>query len=228
MSSAGGLQVAGNMISFRLSPRFCYFRFSPINKLNLTQLIRKSVFVCLSCNNASLQYILNCWKACSCTFQMVPHLPRSRTAARRPAMTALHCQAHLRWCRQHLLWNSNMWRNIMFSDESRFCQKMCRTFADCCTDRVTCLGGGSVMVWDGISLSGRTRLLIFSSLEVHVLFHQTSIIQSTKQLQTTVNSKIQLFGIDRGNLSHFSWVQPTYSALLLIPQMHVPHKWGTI
>ena len=35
-----------------------------------------------------------------------------------------------------------------------------------------------------------------------------------------------LFG--RGDLSHFSWAQPTYSALLLIPQMHVPHKCGTI
>ena len=46
---------------------------------------------------------------------------RSHRAARRPAMTALHLQARLRWCRQHVHWNLNMWRNVMFSDESRFC-----------------------------------------------------------------------------------------------------------
>uniref|UniRef100_A0A3Q3F080 Transposase Tc1-like domain-containing protein n=1 Tax=Labrus bergylta TaxID=56723 RepID=A0A3Q3F080_9LABR len=34
-------------------------------------------------------------------------------AARRPAMTALHCQAHLRWCRQLLHWNLNLWRNVI-------------------------------------------------------------------------------------------------------------------
>uniref|UniRef100_A0A8C4ZZL8 Transposase Tc1-like domain-containing protein n=1 Tax=Gadus morhua TaxID=8049 RepID=A0A8C4ZZL8_GADMO len=46
---------------------------------------------------------------------------RSHRAARNPAMTALHRQAHLRWCRQHMHWNLNMWRKVMFSDESRFC-----------------------------------------------------------------------------------------------------------
>uniref|UniRef100_A0A8C4ZZQ5 Transposase Tc1-like domain-containing protein n=1 Tax=Gadus morhua TaxID=8049 RepID=A0A8C4ZZQ5_GADMO len=46
---------------------------------------------------------------------------RSHRAARSPAMTALQRQARLRWCRQHVHWNLNMWRNVMFSDESRFC-----------------------------------------------------------------------------------------------------------
>ncbi|GLD48602.1 caspase-13-like protein [Lates japonicus] len=67
-------------------------------------------------------------------------------------MTALHCQARLRWCRQHVHWNLNMWSNVMFSDESRFCLQLdrrvkvwrrCRErYADCCTDRVTSFGGG--------------------------------------------------------------------------------------
>uniref|UniRef100_A0A3Q3NBJ3 Transposase Tc1-like domain-containing protein n=1 Tax=Labrus bergylta TaxID=56723 RepID=A0A3Q3NBJ3_9LABR len=42
-----------------------------------------------------------------------------RRAARRPAMTAFHCQARLLWCLQHVHWNLNMWRNVMFSDEYR-------------------------------------------------------------------------------------------------------------
>uniref|UniRef100_A0A8P4G4U6 Tc1-like transposase DDE domain-containing protein n=1 Tax=Dicentrarchus labrax TaxID=13489 RepID=A0A8P4G4U6_DICLA len=33
-------------------------------------------------------------------------------------------------------------------------------YADCCTDRITSLGGGSVMVWGGISLTGKTGLVI--------------------------------------------------------------------
>uniref|UniRef100_A0A8C5A5A7 Transposase Tc1-like domain-containing protein n=1 Tax=Gadus morhua TaxID=8049 RepID=A0A8C5A5A7_GADMO len=44
---------------------------------------------------------------------------RSHRAARSPATTALHRQARLHWC--HVHWNLNMWGNIMFSDESRFC-----------------------------------------------------------------------------------------------------------
>uniref|UniRef100_A0A667ZNY4 Transposase Tc1-like domain-containing protein n=1 Tax=Myripristis murdjan TaxID=586833 RepID=A0A667ZNY4_9TELE len=95
----------------------------------------------------------------------------SQRAARRPAMTALHRQARLRWCQQHVHWNLNMWRNVMFSDESRFClrhldrrvkawRRRGERYADCCTDRVTSFGGVSVMVWGGISLTGKTRLVI--------------------------------------------------------------------
>ena len=68
-------------------------------------------------------------------------------------------------------WNLNMWRNVMFSDESRFClqqldhrvkvwRRRGERYADCCTDRVTSFGGGSVMVWGSISLTGKTRLVI--------------------------------------------------------------------
>ena len=59
----------------------------------------------------------------------------------------------------------------MFSDESRFClrkldgrikvwRRAGERFADCCTDRVTSFNGGSVMVWGGISLRGKTNLVI--------------------------------------------------------------------
>lgn len=55
----------------------------------------------------------------------------------------------------------------MFSDESRFClqELVCTVkvwrgygecYADCCTDRVAAFGGDSVMVWGGISLTGKT------------------------------------------------------------------------
>ncbi|KAL7847059.1 hypothetical protein SRHO_G00220390 [Serrasalmus rhombeus] len=96
---------------------------------------------------------------------------RSHLAARRPAMTALHCQARLLWCQQHVHWNLNMWRNVMFSDEFRFYlqqldhrvkvwRRRGERYADCCTDRLTSFGRGSVMVWGSISLTGKTRLVI--------------------------------------------------------------------
>ncbi|KAL6470251.1 hypothetical protein MHYP_G00213700 [Metynnis hypsauchen] len=96
---------------------------------------------------------------------------RSHSAARRPAMTAFHCQTCLRWCLQHVHWNLNMWRNDMFSDESRFCLRQLdrrvkvwgrrrECYSHCCTDRVTYFGRDSVMVWGGIFLTRKTRLVI--------------------------------------------------------------------
>ena len=75
-------------------------------------------------------------------------------------MTALHRQARLHWCWQHVHWNLNMWRNVMFSEEYRFCLRQLdrrfkvwrrrgECYADCCTDRITYFGGGSVMMWAG-------------------------------------------------------------------------------
>ena len=46
--------------------------------------------------------------------------------------------------------------------------------------------------------------------------------------QTTPNKSKQnkLLGIGREDLPNFSWGQPRYSALLLIPQMHVPYCYN--
>uniref|UniRef100_A0A3Q0T115 Tc1-like transposase DDE domain-containing protein n=1 Tax=Amphilophus citrinellus TaxID=61819 RepID=A0A3Q0T115_AMPCI len=59
-----------------------------------------------------------------------------------------------------------MWRNVMFSDEFRFCLwrldqrvNVWRRCGECCADCYTD-GGGGAMVWDGISLTGKTRLVI--------------------------------------------------------------------
>ena len=46
--------------------------------------------------------------------------------------------------------------------------------------------------------------------------------------QTRVNRKLKLFGIEREDLANLSWTQPTSSALLLITQIYVPDKCGTI
>ena len=96
---------------------------------------------------------------------------KSRKAARKPLLTPLHRINRLRWCRAHRGWNINQWRTVMFSDESRFClrkndgrvrvwRRQGERFTECCIDRVTAYGGGSVMVWAGISIAGKTQLII--------------------------------------------------------------------
>ena len=96
---------------------------------------------------------------------------RAHKTARKPALSAAHRHARHRWCRQHLRWNRGMWESVLFTDESRFCLRKLdgrvkvwrrggERFADCCIDRVTAFGGGSVMVWGGISAQGKTQLII--------------------------------------------------------------------
>uniref|UniRef100_A0A8C5FPN4 Transposase Tc1-like domain-containing protein n=1 Tax=Gadus morhua TaxID=8049 RepID=A0A8C5FPN4_GADMO len=85
---------------------------------------------------------------------------RSHRAARSPAMTALHRQARLRWCRQHVHWNLNMWRNVMFRYEVKVWRRRGERYADCCNDKITSFSGGSVMVWGDNLPHWKTRLVI--------------------------------------------------------------------
>lgn len=95
----------------------------------------------------------------------------ARRPAKRYSLSYLHRQARLRWSRLHLRWNQARWSSVMFSDESRFCLRFIdgrvrvwrrrgERFADSCVSAVTPFGGGSVMVWGGMSSAGKTNLPI--------------------------------------------------------------------
>ena len=45
---------------------------------------------------------------------------RSRRPLRVPRLTRQHIAARLRWAREHINWFLPQWRNVLFSDESRF------------------------------------------------------------------------------------------------------------
>nr|CAH7731532.1 unnamed protein product [Callosobruchus chinensis] len=45
---------------------------------------------------------------------------RCRSPLRVPLLTARHCTARLQWARAHQGWLLPQWRNVLFSDESRF------------------------------------------------------------------------------------------------------------
>ena len=75
----------------------------------------------------------------------------------------------------------------MLSSESRFClwqldrrvkvwRRRGEPYADCCTNRITSFGGGSVMVWGGISLTGNTRLVIIGG-NLNAERHRDEILQ---------------------------------------------------
>uniref|UniRef100_A0AAY5KJW3 Tc1-like transposase DDE domain-containing protein n=1 Tax=Esox lucius TaxID=8010 RepID=A0AAY5KJW3_ESOLU len=86
-----------------------------------------------------------------------------------PVLTAQHCAAQLALSREHQSWQIRHWHPVLFTDESRFtlstCDRHKRVWRRCGERYAACniihherFGGGSVMVWGGICLEGRTDL----------------------------------------------------------------------
>ncbi|KAG1048184.1 hypothetical protein G6F43_009407 [Rhizopus delemar] len=48
---------------------------------------------------------------------------KSYRAAHKPRLTTRHHKGRLRWAKAHLNWTEDQWRNVVWSDESRFCVK---------------------------------------------------------------------------------------------------------
>ncbi|KAI3356926.1 hypothetical protein L3Q82_003567 [Scortum barcoo] len=97
--------------------------------------------------------------------------------ARRPqvgaVLTAQHRAGRLAFAREHQDWQIRHWRPVLFTDESRFtlstCDRRDRVWrrrgersAACNILQHDQFGSGSVMVWGGISLGGRTALHVLA------------------------------------------------------------------
>ena len=102
-------------------------------------------------------------------------LHRANMHARRPAqcvpLTPAHRRIRLNWAREHVRWTRQQWRRVLFTDESRFSldhndgrsrvwRRPGERFADPCIAEHDRYGGGSVMVWGGITYANRTRLYV--------------------------------------------------------------------
>ena len=94
---------------------------------------------------------------------------RSHKPLVRIPLSPQHRRLRVQWCRDHLGWN-NEWQNIMFTDESRFVLDFndgrvrirrlpTERFLDCCLVEHDRFGGGSLMIWGGISWNSRTDLV---------------------------------------------------------------------
>jgi transposase len=93
------------------------------------------------------------------------------TPARDPLLTPDHRRQRLLFANDHLNWNNNDWANVLFTDESRFClysddrrvrvyRRLGERYAQCNIVGTVSHGGGSVMVWGGISSAAHTDMVI--------------------------------------------------------------------
>lgn len=87
-----------------------------------------------------------------------------------PKLTANHRRARLQFAREHLDWNDAQWQSVLFTDECRMClhgsdrrsrvyRRPGERFTQCCFAETVSFGGGSTMMWAGISLEGKTELV---------------------------------------------------------------------
>ena len=88
-----------------------------------------------------------------------------------PMLTARHIRDRRQWCEQRRHWGNRRWARVMFSDESRFTihfrdrrsrvwRRENERYVDPNVQPHDRFGGGSVMVWGGITVTGRTALHI--------------------------------------------------------------------
>nr|CAH7768188.1 unnamed protein product [Callosobruchus chinensis] len=116
---------------------------------------------------------------------------RCRRPLRVPLLTARHHTARLQWARAHQDWLFPQWRNVLFSDESRF-----GLVSDDYRERVwrerggqnrlaTVIGvapyrGRTQMFWGGIRFNGRTQLI-----------HIPGTVTCAYYLQNIINAIVQ-------------------------------------
>lgn len=97
-----------------------------------------------------------------------------KRAATGPKLTAAHRRARLEFAREHRDWTLEQWGNVLFTDETRVSlhgsdrrQRVYRRprerYFQCCIEETVAYGGGSVMVWGGISLIAHTALVFIGS-----------------------------------------------------------------
>ena len=109
--------------------------------------------------------------------QTVRNRLHSAGLTRRPyvgvPLSQRHRQARLAWTRQHRRWTNQQWATGLFTDESRFLLDMLdrrrrvwrrrdERYANCAIVEHDRYGGGSLMVWSGISVHSRTELLVLN------------------------------------------------------------------
>ena len=98
---------------------------------------------------------------------------RAHRPAVRPILRRRHRVARLNWAQNHINWQLRHWTPVLFTDESRFCvdfhdgrRRVWRMrgerYADCCVSEHDRFGGGSVMIWTGISIGGCTDLHVIN------------------------------------------------------------------
>lgn len=96
---------------------------------------------------------------------------RARIPAKGPILTREHRIHRLQFARDHRDWTAENWANILFTDESRYClfssdrrlpvyRRDGERFSQCNFRNTTNFGGGSIMIWGGVSSEAKTELVV--------------------------------------------------------------------
>lgn len=91
-----------------------------------------------------------------------------------PKLERGHRNSRLTYARNHLNWSAEDWSKVMFSDESKFMlyrndgrtrvyRRPGERFKQACIEEKVPYGGGSVLVWAGISSASRTELVLIEN-----------------------------------------------------------------
>ncbi|KAI4902032.1 hypothetical protein NFI96_009942 [Prochilodus magdalenae] len=112
---------------------------------------------------------------------------RARRPIVGPVLTGQHRRARLAFATEHQNWQIRHRRLVLFTDESRFylstCDRRDRLWRRCGECYAACniiqhdwFGGGSVMVWGGIFLEGRTDLYRLDNGTLTAIRYQDEIL----------------------------------------------------
>uniref|UniRef100_A0A672S910 Transposase Tc1-like domain-containing protein n=1 Tax=Sinocyclocheilus grahami TaxID=75366 RepID=A0A672S910_SINGR len=117
---------------------------------------------------------------------------RTRRPAVRVPLSRAHKLARLQWATEHHRWIMNQWGTVLFTDESRFCVNFLdrrrrvwhrpgeRNLPQ--NVKHVRIGGSSVMVWGGISMCGRTELVIIENGSLTGQRYRDEILRSVVRL----------------------------------------------
>lgn len=112
----------------------------------------------------------------------------ARRPATGPILTVDHRRARLEFAQEHVTWQLRHWRPVLFTDESRYhvstCDRRVRVwrrrgerYAECNIVPYDRFGGGSVMVWGGVSIDGRTDLYVIPGGSLTALRYRDEILE---------------------------------------------------
>ena len=105
----------------------------------------------------------------------------------RPNLMRMHHIARRQWSAEHVTWQLHHWWPVLFTEESRLCvdfhdgkrrvwHTVGESYADYCTAQHDRFGGGSVMVWAGISIEGRTDLHVINGCALTGIRYREEIL----------------------------------------------------
>ena len=104
-----------------------------------------------------------------------------------PILTRRHRRNRLAWANNHVGWTRQQWREVLFTDESKFnlsfadgnkriYRRRGERFAQCCVLEHNRWVGGGIMVWAGISADQKTALHVVRG-RLNAIAYRDTIVQ---------------------------------------------------